>query len=67
VPHGCQSSLQNEKVTKILTLFETLFVDSEEGKPAQLIEFLDQMRTDIISRNDLNSENLAKKISGNSH
>ena len=59
--------MQNEKVTKILNLFETLFVDSEEGKPAQLIEFLDQMRTDIISRNDLNSENLSKKISGNSH
>ena len=66
-PHGFQSSVQNEKVTKILTLFETFFVDSEEGKPAQLIEFLDQMRTDIISRNDLNSENLSKKISGNSH
>ena len=39
---------------------------SEEGNPAQMIEFLDQIRTDIISKNDLNSESLSKKISGNS-
>ena len=44
-----------------------MLVDSDEGKPAQLIKFLDQIRTDIISRNDLNSENITNKISGIAH
>jgi hypothetical protein len=66
VAQGSHSSSQNENIAKILTLFENLFVGSEEGNPAQLIEFLDQIRTDIISKNDLNSESLSKKISGNS-
>jgi hypothetical protein len=34
VAQGCHSSLQNENVAKILTLLESLFVDSDEGKPA---------------------------------
>ena len=63
---GGHSSSQNENISKILTLLENLFVGSEEGNPAQMIEFLDQIRTDIISKNDLNSESLSKKISGNS-
>jgi hypothetical protein len=50
-----------------LSLFENLFVGSEEGNPAQLIEFLDQIRTDIIAKNDLNAESLSKKISGNAN
>jgi hypothetical protein len=60
------SSSQNENSAKILSLLENLFVGSDEGNPAKMIEFLDQIRTDIISRNDLNSESLSKKISGNS-
>ena len=67
VAQGCHSSLQNENVAKILTLLEGLFLDSDEGKPAQIIEFLDQNKTDIISRNDLNSENLSNKITGIAH
>jgi hypothetical protein len=67
VAHGCHSSLQNENVSKILSLLENLFVGSDDGNPAQLIEFLDQIRTDIISKNDLNAESLSKKISGNGH
>ena len=66
VAQGSASSLQNENIAKILNLLESLFVGSEEGNPAQMIEFLDQIRTDIISKNDLNSESLSKKISGNS-
>jgi hypothetical protein len=64
VVQGSHSCSQNENVTKILTLLENLFVGSEEGNPAQLIEFLDQIRHDIISKNDLNAESLSKKISG---
>ena len=60
------SSSQNENSAKILSLLENLFVGSDEGNPAKMIEFLDQIRTDIISKNDLNSESLSKKISGNS-
>ena len=67
VSHGCQSSKYNENVAKILTLLENLFLGSEEGNPAQLIEFLDQIRTDIIAKNDLNAESLSKKISGNAN
>jgi hypothetical protein len=66
VVQGSHSSCQNENSAKILTLLENLFVGSDEGNPAKMIEFLDQIRTDIISRNDLNSESLSKKISGNS-
>jgi hypothetical protein len=47
-----------------LGLLESLFVGSHDGNPAQVIEFLDQIRTDIISKNDLNAESLSKKISG---
>ena len=64
VVQGSHSSSQNENVAKILSLLENLFVGSDEGNPAQMIEFLDQIRTDIISKNDLNSESLSKKISG---
>jgi hypothetical protein len=64
VVQGSHSCSQNENVTKILTLLENLFVGSEEGNPSQLIEFLDQIRHDIISKNDLNAESLSKKISG---
>ena len=66
VVQGSHSSCQNENSAKILTLLENLFVGSDEGNPAKMIEFLDQIRTDIISKNDLNSESLSKKISGNS-
>jgi hypothetical protein len=65
VAQGCHSSLQNDNSTKILSLLENLFVGSEEGNPAQILEFLDQIRNDIISKNDLNAENLSNKISGN--
>ena len=64
VVQGSHSSSQNENVTKILTLLENLFVGSHDGNPAQVIEFLDQIRNDIISKNDLNAESLSKKISG---
>ena len=66
VAHGCHSSFQNDNSTKILSLLENLFVGSDEGNPAQILEFLDQIRNDIISKNDLNAENLSDKISGNS-
>ena len=65
VAQGCHSSLQNDNTTKILSLLENLFVGSDEGNPAQILEFLDQIRNDIISKNDLNAESLSNKISGN--
>ena len=65
VAQGCHSSLQNDNSTKILSLLENLFVGSDEGNPAQILEFLDQIRNDIISKNDLNAESLSDKISGN--
>ena len=65
VAQGCHSSLQNDNTTKILSLLENLFVGRDEGNPAQILEFLDQLRNDIISKNDLNAENLSEKIGGN--
>ena len=41
VAQGSQSALQNENIAKILSMFESLFVVSDEGEPAKLIEFLD--------------------------
>ena len=64
VVQGSHSSSQNENSAKILTLLENLFVGSHDGNPAQVIEFLDQIRNDIISKNDVNAERLSKKISG---
>jgi hypothetical protein len=64
VVQGSHSCSQNENFTKILTLLENLFVGSHDGNPAQVIEFLDQIRNDIISKNDVNAESLSKKISG---
>ena len=63
VPQGSHSSLQNENVSKILSLLENIFVGSDEGNPAQFIDFLDQIKTDVISSNNLNAESIAKQIS----
>jgi len=41
VAQGSQSALQNENIAKILSMFESLFVVSDEVEPAKLIEFLD--------------------------
>ena len=64
---GVQSSLQNENIAKMLSLFESLFVGNDEGQPPQLIEFLEQNKTDVIAKNDLNAENITNKISGIAH
>ena len=49
VAKGSHSSLQNENTAKILTLLENLFVGNDESQPPQLIEFLNQNKTDIMS------------------
>ena len=67
VAQGSHPTLQNENTAKILTLLESLFVGNDEGQPPQLIEFLDQNKTDIMSKNDLNSETLSNKITGIAH
>ena len=46
-----------------MSLLESIFVGSEEGNPAQFIEILDQIKTDVISSNNLNAESVAIKIS----
>jgi hypothetical protein len=42
-------------------------VGSDEGNPAQFIEILDQIKTDVISSNNLNAESIAKQISNSLH
>ena len=40
---------------------------SDEGNPAQFIEILDQIKTDVISSNNLNAESIAKQMSNSFH
>ena len=71
VAHGCHSSLEHENIqslcTKLLSLFESQFVGGDEDKPAQLFSFLDQIRTDVITSNNVNTEGISKNISSSSH
>ena len=42
-------------------------MSSDEGNPAQFIDFLDQIKTDVISSNNLNAESIAKQINASVH
>ena len=43
----------------MMNLFESQFVGGDEEKPAKLFEFLDQMKSEVISSNNLNAESIA--------
>ena len=47
----------------MMNLFESQFVGGDEEKPAKLFEFLDQMKSEVISANNLNVESIANQIS----
>ena len=71
VPQGRHSSVEHDNLqslcTKLLSLLESQFVGGEDNEPAQLLSFLDQMRTEIITSNNMNSQSISKQISANSH
>ena len=50
---GCHSSIEHENIqslcTKMMNLFENQFMDGDEDKPAKLFEFLDLMKSEVIS------------------
>jgi hypothetical protein len=60
---GCHSSIEHENIqslcTKMMNLFENQFMDGDDDKPAKLFEFLDLMKSEVISSNNLNSESIA--------
>ena len=43
----------------MMNLFENQFMDGDDDKPAKLFEFLDLMKSEVISSNNLNSESIA--------
>jgi hypothetical protein len=59
---SCHSSLELENLkslsAKMMTLFESQFVGGDEDKPAKLFEFLDQMKSEVISSNNINTESI---------
>ena len=64
---GCHSSLELESLqsclAKMQALLESQFVGGDEEKPAKLFESMDQMKNEVISSNNLNSESIANQIS----
>jgi hypothetical protein len=60
---GRHSSLEHENLqslcTKMMNLFESQFVGRDEDKPAKLLEFLEQMNSEVMSSYSLNSESIA--------
>ena len=71
VPQGRHSSVEHDNLqslcTKLLSLLESQFVGGEDNESAQLLSFLDQMRTEIITSNNMNSQSISKQIIANSH
>ena len=64
---GGHSSLELEvlqsSIARMQALFESQFVGGDEDKPAKLFESLDQMKSEVISSNNLNAESIASQIS----
>jgi hypothetical protein len=60
---GRHTFLENENLqsfcTKMMNLFESQFVRRDEDKTAKLVEFLEQMNSEVMSSYSLNSESIA--------
>ncbi len=49
------------------SLIESQIEGGDEDKPAKLIELLEQIKSELISSNNLNSERMAKQKSTSAH
>ena len=57
----------HSSIAKMQALLESQFVGGDDDQPAKLFESLGQMKTEVISSNNLNAESIASQISASAN